>query len=87
MEQIQADKVATSIIATKKANKLRGRVEKAATSFDLFKSSTKIPKEAWYDIIKFLLLLFDKDTASSKFNSIKTTIEKLGTFESLYGSK
>ncbi len=87
MEQIQADKVAASTIATKKANELRGRVEKAAASFDLFKSSTKIPKEAWYDIIKFLVTLFEKDTAPSKFNSIKKAIEKLGTFEPLYGSK
>ncbi len=46
VEQIQADKVAAWAIATKKANELRDRVEKAVALSDSFKSGANMAKEA-----------------------------------------
>ncbi len=44
-------------------------------------------KEAWSDIVKFFLPLFDKNATPSKSYTIRTATEKLETFESVYSSK
>ncbi len=85
--QIEQEKAATKKTAKKKADKMKLKVEKVDESFCLWKSGAKVPLDAWWDIIWFLLPLYDSNTASSTLNTIKKATEKLQTFETAYGSK
>ncbi len=84
--QMEKEKASVSEIATKKANDLRVKVEKADASFQLFKSGKKMSLEAWRDIVRFLVPLYDKKTAPSKLGSIVKMKDKLDSFEADFGS-
>mmetsp|Transcript_5727 Transcript_5727/g.11705 ORF Transcript_5727/g.11705 Transcript_5727/m.11705 type:complete len:257 (+) Transcript_5727:481-1251(+) len=87
LQQIELEKAAAARTTAKKAKDLRVKVEKAESSFQLYKSSQHTQMEAWRDIIKFLMPIYDKKTAPSKINSIKKATDKLNSFEAEYGSK
>lgn len=86
MEQIKSEKAAAAKTEAKKEKDIREKVEKASASFELFKTSSNMPAEAWRDIIKFLVPLYDNKSAPSKFNSVKKAKDKLATFDKEYGS-
>ncbi len=52
----------------------------------LFKTGSNMPAEAWRDIIKFLVPLYNNKSTPSKFNSSKKAKDKLATFDKEYGS-
>ncbi len=45
-----------------------------------------MPLEAWKDIVRFLVPLYDKKTAPSKLSSIAKIKEKLESFKADFGS-
>ncbi len=87
VQQLEEEKKAATQTAAKKVEDLRVKVEKAEAAFKLYKAGKNMSKDNWYDIIKFLLPLFDSNAAPSKFNSMKKATTKLNEFESLYRSK
>ncbi len=87
MQQNELNKVAVIDTATKNANNWHVKLEKAAASFDLFKSGVNMSKEAWSDITYFFLPVFDKKRCTFQFNSIKQNNREFKTFESVHGSK
>jgi len=60
LQQIELEKAAAAMTTAKKAEDLRVKVEKAESSFQLYKSGQHMQMEAWRDIIKFLLPIYDK---------------------------
>ncbi len=66
---------------------MRLKLEKADDAFQVYKSGGKMTKELYYDIVKFLVPLYDPKTAPSKLNSLKKAKSKLDQFEEDYGSK
>ncbi len=86
MEQIKSEKAAATITRAKREKAMRDRMEKADTSFELFKSGSNMPAEAWWEIFKFLVPLHDNKSAPSKYNSVKKAKKKLALFEEEYGS-
>ncbi len=85
--QIEQEKAAAKKTVKKKAHEMKLKVEKTDKSFCLFKNGAKMPLEAWQDIIRFLLPLFDTNTAPSMLNTINKVTEKLSTFQTAYGSR
>ncbi len=59
---------------------MQAKVERAKASFGLFQSGAKMSMEEWRDIIRFLVLLYDKETAPSKLNTLKKATEKINSF-------
>ncbi len=85
MEQIKSKKAAATVTKAKKDKAMRDRVEKADASFQLIKSGSNMPAEAWRDIIKFLIPIYDTKSAPSKYNSVKKAKEKLALLGEEYG--
>ncbi len=59
LQQIELEKAAVTRTTAKKVEDLRVKVEKAEALFQLYKWGQHMPMEAWQDIIKFLLTIYD----------------------------
>ncbi len=68
--QIQAENKAVGRVAAKKAYDIQVKFEKADASFKLFKSGAKMLHEAWFDIVNFLVTLYNNFFKPSKLNSV-----------------
>ncbi len=64
-----------------KEEETKRKVEKAMASFELIKSGANMPAKTWHDIIKFMVSLYGRKSAPSKFNLMKKAKDKLVTFE------
>ncbi len=73
-------------IATKKANNFHVKVKKVVVSFEHFKSGGKMSLEAWWDIVRFLVPLYDKKMDPSKVALIVKMKEKLESFKADFGT-
>lgn len=88
VEQIQADKVAASTIATKKANNFFVTGSKRLPLHLIYLSPVqKCQKKLGMILSSFCFPYLTKTQPHPLFNSIKKAVEKSGAFESLYGSK
>ncbi len=54
----------------KKADDIGVKFEEADASFKLFKSGAKMLHEAWFDIVNFLVTLYNNFFKPSKLNSV-----------------
>ncbi len=86
VKQINSEKVAATKTEVKKEKETRKKVEKAESLFELFKSGLNMLAKAWQDIVKFLVPLYHKKSASVKFNLVNKAKGKLGSFVKEYGS-
>ncbi len=84
--QIEKEKASAAEMATKKASNLCVKLKNAGTSFEVFKLGGKTSLEAWQDIVRLLVPLYNKKTAPSKFSWIVKIKEKLNSFVVEFGS-
>ncbi len=68
----------------KKEKNIREKVENASATFELFKSVSNMPAEAWQDIIKFLVPLYNNKSTPLKLNSVKKAKYKAVSFDKEY---
>ncbi len=75
--QIEKEKKGNDEVVEKKADELCLKVEKPDGAFNVYKANGKMTKQLYYDIIKFLVPLYNPETEPSILNSLKEAVSKL----------